>query len=227
MTGTRRTRRALTLAAGALALSVLTGCSVHPGDAAVVGDATLTTSEVDAAALALCAANSTGEGAPALASRGARQAAVQFLIDAELSRQFGQDKGFSATPSDVSDSVDQNKAAIAALPEADRETFTDLLVGFQTSALILAQAGAASLADQGQADPSPEEATAEGTRLRGEWASDVDVEVDPRFGSYVNGALAPISGSLSVPVSTDAKAGAQTDPGADWVAALPASQKCS
>jgi len=214
--------------AAVAAATVLSGCGTHPGAAAVVGDATITTDQVDAAALTLCSANrSGGQATGELSSRAARQAAVQFLIDSELSHQFGEDRGVEADQGEVSATVAENAAGIEALPEDQREDFRELLVGFRESELILTEIGQASLQEQGNDQPAPEEASSEGARLRMEWAASVDVEVDPRFGTYAEDALAPTSGSLSVPVSDSAKAGSSADPGESWVADLPASQKCA
>lgn len=223
-----RARTWKSAALAAVAVTALAGCGMHPGAAAVVGGSTITGQEVDDAATALCSASTGGAQAPAeLASRGARQAAVQFLIDSELSRQFAEDQGVTPDRGQVSQSLTQNAPGIEALPEDERETFRELLVGYTESQLILSQVGAASLEEQGAANAAPEQAAAEGSRLRAEWAKSVDVEVDPRFGNYAEGTLTPTSGSLSIPVSDAAKAGAVAEPGQAWVAALPASQKCA
>lgn len=225
MTRARSLKTAVLLA---VAGTVLTGCGTHPGAAAVVGDTTISTDEVDAAARALCSANATDDpAAPALASRGARIAALQFLIDSELSRQFGASVGIEPDAAAVSETLAQNRAGIASIPDDRRDDFLDLLVGFRESELIVAEAGTRALEEQGAVATAPEQAASEGFRLRTEWAEDVDVEVDPRFGSYADGTLNPESGSLSVPASERATSGAQPDPGQDWVAGLPDSQKCA
>lgn len=224
MTEARILKRSLLAVVAAAALS---GCGMHPGAAAVVGSTTITGDEVDGAARALCSANQAGGQATGdLASRGARQAALQFLIDNELSRQFAEAEGVEPDQEQVSATLSQNAQGIEAIPKSEREEFTDLLVGFRESELILAEVGAASLEEQGTATPAPEEAASEGARLRADWAESIEVEVDPRFGTYAEGGLAPASGSLSVPISDTAKAGSAGEPGAAWVASLPASQKC-
>ena len=89
---------------------------------------------------------------------------------------------------------------------------------------LLIAIGKQSLADSTADDNA---ALSEGTKLRNKWAKSVDVEVDPRYGTYDQGTLTPASGSLSVPVSQRATAGANADPAATWVAGLPMSQKCA
>ena len=221
-----RTVRLSVLVAGA-ALA-LTGCGLHPGAAAVVGDTTISNGEVDDAAAALCSANITGAKAqgqpkPDLASRGARQAAIQLLVDTELSHQFGEEKGVDPEKSQVSAALAQNRQTLDLLPEARKPAFESLLRSYAEGQLMLIAVGKQSL---GNPDADDNAALAEGTKQRNKWAKSVDVEVDPRYGTYDKGTLTPASGSLSVPVSQRATAGASSDPAANWVAALPMSQKC-
>ncbi len=207
----------------------LTGCGLHPGAAAVVGDETISGGEVDDAAGALCAANlsaaeARGEAKPDLASRGARQGALQILVDSELSRQFGEEQGVEPDQAEVSSALQQNAQNIDLLPEDQKDNFRSILRGYAEGQLMLIEIGRDAL---GQQSAPNDAAVAEGTRLRNEWASNVDIEVDPRYGSYAQGALNPTSGSLSIPASEGARAGAAAEPPVDWVAGLPLSQKCS
>jgi hypothetical protein len=207
----------------------LTGCGLHPGAAAVVGDTTISNGEVDDAAAALCSANITGakaqgQPAPDLASRGARQAALQLLVDTELSHQFGEEKGVDPARSQVSAALQQNKQALDLLPESRKPAFEDLLRSYAEGQLMLIAIGKQSLADASADDNA---ALSEGTKLRNKWAKSVDVEVDPRYGTFDQGTLTPASGSLSIPVSQRATAGAGADPAASWVAGLPMTQKCA
>jgi hypothetical protein len=207
---------------------VLSSCGLHPGAAAVVGDTSITDGEVDDAASALCSVNITGaasrgEPKPELATRGARQAALSLLIEAELSRQFGEARGIDPSEAEVSSALQQNRQTVALLPKNRKADFTELLRGYVEGQLVLVQAGKA----EAGASVTDDEALTEGQNLRTEWAKDVDIEVDPRYGEFVDGVLAGTSGSLSVPVSERAAAGMNPEPGAEWVAALPTSQKCS
>lgn len=224
----RRVR--LSLAAVAAA-SVLAGCGMHPGAAAVVGDQRITGDEVDAAASALCSstvssAEAQGQPRPELAARGARQAALQLMLDNELTHQFAEAEGIEPDQEQVSAALAQNAQSIDVLPADEREEFRALFQGFQESQSVLTEAGTRSLAAQGNAEPAPEEASAEGARLRQEWAAGIDVEVDPRFGRYDAGTLTPASGSLSIPASQRAFQGVAAEPGPAWTAGLPLSQKC-
>lgn len=214
-----------------VAAAVLTGCGTHPGAAAVVGDQRISADEVDEAAAALCSstvagAEAQGQPRPELASRGARQAAIQLILDSELTRQFAEDEGLKANQQAISAALQQNAQAIQVLPPDQRGVFRELFTAFQESQVLLDEAGTRSLAAQGNAAPAPEEAAAEGARLRAEWAADIEVEVDPRYGTYEGGAVVPSSGSLSIPTSQHARQGAADQPDAAWTAGLPLSQKC-
>lgn len=229
MTRARNVKAALVAAATAL---VLTGCGMHPGAAAVVGDDPISGEQVDDAAAALCSANikssqAQGQPAPDLPARGARQGALQLLIDSELSRQFGEARGVEPDQGQVSQALASNSSTTRLLPEGRRAAFTEIIRSYAEGQLVLLEVGKRSLAESGQFSPSDDEAITEGARLRDEWAKAVDIEVDPRYGSFDRGQLSPSSGSLSIPASQRATEGEKAEPSADWVAGLPATQKCS
>jgi hypothetical protein len=227
-----RARKVRVAALGAAAVMALAGCGLTPGAAAVVGDETITTAELDDAAQALCAANiagaeARGQSSPVLASRGARQGALQVLIESELTHQFAASRGVEPDQQQVSQAVEANQSALAMIPKSEREQFVELLRGFAEGQVMLLEIGRNALAEQGNEDPTEQEATAEGLRLRQQWAEQhSDVEVAPKYGAYEDGALRPGSGSLSIPVSERARAGAVADPPSGWVSELPASQTC-
>ncbi|QNN51605.1 SurA N-terminal domain-containing protein [Nocardioides mesophilus] len=225
-------KKARLSAAAVVTAATLAGCGMHPGAAAVVNGSEVSEGRVDDAAVALCSANITGAAAqgqqvPVLPLRGARQAALQLIVESKLAEQFAAEKGITVDQSQVSQFVEQNQQGIAALPEAQRQDFRDLLTGYRTAQLIFIAAGKESLASQGNPRASDDQAEAEGRKVFSAWAKDADVEVDPRFGDYTDGSLVPASGSLSIPVSASAKAGAAAEPSDAWKAGLPVSQRCS
>lgn len=224
---TGRPVRASVLAAGATLL--LAGCGLNPGAAAVVGDTTISDDQVDDAATALCAANIAGAAAqgqpkPELATRGARQAALSLLIDSELSQQYGEANDIEPARAELSNALAQNQQTVNALPQEQREPFTELLRTYVEAQLIVQEAG------EQAAGPGagPEQLAAAGIQQRDEWLAeqDVEVELDPRFGEYQDGGIDGSGGSLSIPVSDRAAAGDSTEPGPEWVSDLPMSQKC-
>jgi hypothetical protein len=227
----RRPRITKVSAIAAAAAFALSGCGVHPGAAAVVGSTTITEDQVDAVAQGLCSANvggaaASGQPAQDLASRGARQGALQVLLESELSRQLGEERGVEPDQEQVSAALARNEQGLALLPEDQRPAFRQALEHYAEGQLMLVEAGRQALREQGQAAPTDDQALAEGMKLRTAYAKTIDVEVDPRYGSYAKGTLHSDSGSLSIPVSARAFDGQSSDPSAAWVSALPASQKC-
>ena len=88
----------------------MSACATHPGAAAVVGSESISDTHVDDVASALCAAQGgrqNGQQPQDLASRAARQGALDVLINSSLSRQFGDSQG-------VQPDQEQVSAALAA-----------------------------------------------------------------------------------------------------------------
>ena len=221
-----RTVLAAVAAAAGLALSA---CSAHPGSAAVVGDESISDSRVDDVASALCAAQGGGQnGGQDLASRGARQGALDVLINSALSRQYGASQGVQPDQEQVSAALAANAQNISGLPAEHRQDFEDTLREYAEGQLMLIDIGRRELAKAGTKNATEQQAVSEGTKLRNAWAAkNADVTVDPRFGEYSKNALLPKSGSLSVAASQSATDGDSPDPSPGWIASLPASQKCS
>jgi hypothetical protein len=227
---TRRTsapRRTLLAFAGVVVGLLFSACSVHPGYAAVVGDSKISEGDVDDVASALCSVQGSS-GQQALATRAARQGALDVLISSELSRQFGDSQGVTPDQEQVSAALKANEQNIQGLPEEHRQVFTDTLRGYAEGQLMLADIGRKALASQGKSNVTDQQAISAGTTLRNKWAEKhADVSVDPRYGDYQKGALLSKSGSLSVAQSQQATDGDSPDPSQGWIASLPATQKCS
>ncbi len=221
-----RARNIKVTALAAVAVTLLSGCGIHPGAAAVVGDQVISTSQVDAVARALCSANA-GQGQQ-LPSRGARQGALRVLLDSEVSRQFGQAQGVQPDKRLVSQAVAHEQSSIQSLPKDQQTAFEQALRGYAEGQATLLAVGSRYLSSQGKPTTDQNQDVAVGRRLRGAFARKLHIQVDPRFGSFdpKTGTMAATSGSLSVPVSSSAADGATPDPSAGWVASLPASQKC-
>jgi hypothetical protein len=223
-------KRTLLAAAGAVAGLVLSACSVHPGVAAVVGHDSITDSRVDQVAGALCSAQAGAatSGQQGLASRAARQGALDVLINADLSRQYGASQGVEPDAKQVAAALAAQEKNISALPTKDREPFRQTLHDYAEGQLMLIEIGRRQLTAQGKQNVSDQQAVSAGTALRNKWAAKhADISVDPRYGEFAKGSLQGKSGSLSVAQSSRAEDGDSPDPSAGWVASLPAAQKCS
>lgn len=220
--------RFVKVSALAATVALLTGCGVHPGAAAVVGDTTISADQVDAVALALCSANAPAAQGQPVPSRSARQGALRVMLDSEVSRQFGVKEGVAADQAGVSRAIAANKAAIDQLPADERPAFRGAVEDYAAGQLVLAEVGRRYLVQHGTANPSQAQAAAAGAKLRGDFAKTLAIEVDPRFGTFtLRRGVSGTDGSLSVPASAFAMDGSATTPSATWIAALPASQKCS
>jgi len=218
------------MALGLVGLVALSGCAVHPGAAAVVGQDSISTGQVDALAKGLCSANaaSVRVGGQAMAARGARQGALQVLIDTDLSQQFGNQRGVTPNQKQISQALARSGSTLQQLPPSQRAAFKQALVNYWEGQLMLIDIGRQALQAQGKTQVTDAQAMAEGNRLRSQWAKNVDVSVDPRFGTFQRGSFQPAAdgGSISVPASDSARAGNSNNPDATWVSSLPASQKC-
>jgi hypothetical protein len=220
-----RRRTALLTTAAALLLSAC-GSSGTPGVAADVAGDRITDEQVDEFARVLCALGGlpgTQSGTP---SGEARYRSLEILLADELAADIADLEGVDRQAVDAA--VQQMNATRDSIPEGLRDTFDEVALEFSTAQNAIIELGRESLVEQGQdADQIGDDAAyAEGERLRQEYAQSADVEVDPRFGTLVDGVLQPGDGSLSVPVSDIAVAGAAEQPTEELVSLLPASQKC-
>lgn len=222
----RQTRTRLgVLAAGAALL--LTGCgTIHPGTAALVGDTRITHDEVDRVAEALCAVNlaSAQVGGPqsVTAIRGAREAALQILIESELSQQFGERRGVEADPARLAAEMQASANTLGMLDDEDERVFSRALRDYVEGQLILIEVGR----ETGGEDLQDNEAIARANQQRAGFVRGLDVEVDPRYGQFVNGALRRGGTELSVAASDKARQGLRARPTEGFVADLPPTQQC-
>lgn len=224
----RRARRRVTVAAVAASTALLLGgCGLEtPGVAASVEDATITDQRVDDFAQVLCSLGGLQGEQSGTPTSQARHRSLEILLADELARQVADVD--AADPATVQEAVDLTNAGRESVPEELRDTFDEVVREYAVAQVAIMELGRESLAAQGRPleEITEDEAYAEGERLRQEYAQRADVSVDPRFGTLVGGVLRPASGSLSVPVSDFAVAGAAEQPGDELVGALPATQKC-
>lgn len=207
---------------------LLSACgSVHPGDAAVVGSDSISQTRVDGVATAVCTVNTSSGQSSSVPSRNARRFALNLLLDSTLSLQFGRKEGVRPDQHLVSTGLAQSAQTFSSLPPAQRADLQSAVHDVYAGQSVLESIGRRSLEKNGQTNVTTKQALAQGSLLRNQYAQSLDIEVDPRFGTYEKGQVAPTSGSLSSAVSPTALDGQTSDPSTDWVSALPASQKCS
>jgi len=229
-----RSRTLTRLAVAGVACLALSACGTHPGAAAVVGSQRISSGDVDSFARALCfdpTASGSGQVAQAVSSRSVRESALRNLVEASLSRQFGRSQGVEPDQEQVSAFLSSNEAALNKVPADRRTVLVQRLRELVEGQLTLVAVGRRELRREGASSITDQKAYDAGTTARDAWArTHLDVSVDPRYGSYAKGQVEPAGDSLSVPVSARAAAATTSlsgQPSADWVASLPASQKCS
>jgi len=229
---------AVAWAAALAAVAALVGLSacgtelspdVHPGRAAVVeGGDDVTFEQVDELAGRLCAWQE-----PLLEQNDVvwpmsyvRTVAVDTLVVDQLVRRFGEDRGYDTQVAETyaKDSARQLLTRNDPSSEPD-PTALEYVTYVEFQHTIEKAVGAAELGSTA----GEEQAQAKGAELFRDFREDVDVDIDPRFGTIDPETLAftaPV-GSLSVPVG-DSLADA-ADAGAfdqEYSGSLPPAQRC-
>ena len=217
------------------ALATLTGCGsaldtdIHPGAAAVVGDRSISISEVDDFADEYCSLfglvlQQRGEKVPL---GQIRTFAVTSILEDELVHRFAEEEGLEPPPAYRQRlGVLEAEARELNIPPKDVGTYVELSTRDAYAQSIKAQAGADALEEAGEA-VEPEAAAQRGKEVYSAWRDGVEVSVDPRFGTmdedftYIPGSV-----SLSTPVSELARGAYAQNPDPGYVNTLPASQTC-
>ncbi|HEX6874391.1 MAG TPA: hypothetical protein VF165_01920 [Nocardioidaceae bacterium] len=220
-------RRVKLAAVAAGAMTMLAGCGFHPGAAAVVGSQTITREEVDDVAQAFCSAQlasakAANQPAPTVPTRAAREAALQFLLEADIYQQFGKQEGVEANPQQVSQVVAQQAGGLEVLPKHEQQVLRSALHDYAEGRLMLLEVGRQAAGAQA----SESQAMSAGNQMLVKYVKKLDVEVDPRYGAFENGTFKRGGASLSVAASDEARAGDKEQPDQSFVAQLPASQQC-
>ena len=232
----RRRRSGVSGLVVTLTAAVATGCStLHPGAAAVVGSRSIEASTVDAIASAYCqvtvaAARAQGSAAPAQPTRDLRRGVLNALVQEHVVRgAANRIGGIRVAESQVDQLVESS--GILAQPVSDDAAavlrgFLDKVASTQLTLQAIGQRLAAQQSGGGQ-PPSPEQASAAGRRYVLKYAAGLDVSVDPRYGSYSPQGIEVSSGSLSVPVSDEARLAIRPSLDGSAARSLPASQTCA
>jgi hypothetical protein len=210
----------------AAAALLLSSCGeTSPGAAAVVNGTTIPQQKVDDFALVLCSLGQLSGGSEGgTPSEQARQQSLQILMGDQLALDMTDPaKVDRAAVNGTVEQLDQQRDSV---PTHLQGTFDEVVREFALAQNALVELGRSSLEQSGQKKVADEAAFQQGSKLRTKFARSADIDVDPRFGTVVDGVLKPGNGSLSVPVSQFAKDAAAPTPSSSYVAELPASQKC-
>jgi len=211
------------------ALLLLTGCDqLVPGTASVVNGAKITDAEVQDVADAQCVAADQAAkagGGTATALSRIHQQSLYLLIDAEISKQYAEKEGLEASKGLSDAFFSEFEDSLAELPEKPRTVLEDLFTDWAESRAVLVEAGSKATG-QAPSEQNIEQLLNAGLQERAKWMKSADIDTDPRYAPGEDGLPGGGDSSVSEPGSDFAKdAGAQeADP--EWVAALPANQKC-
>jgi hypothetical protein len=228
VTRTRTRLAALSL----LALVALSGCGqspLHPGAAAVVGDETLSSSDLNSISQDLCSVlktdpQSIGKGYP---RSQLMQSAVQaFMLKAIADQMVDQ---YDVTPDKAYKSTAEK--ARQHFTQADPDALENTMDIFTSTDYFLAVAGAAgkqALEAAGTHNPSDNESVGKGIQLAQQWQKDNEIQVSPRFSSVTisDKGLNAVRDDTSYAVSDYAKLSSAEKPDDTYVASLPAAQVC-
>jgi len=228
VTRTRTRFAALSL----LALAALSGCGqspLHPGAAAVVGDQTLSGSELNDISQDLCSVlksdpRSIGEGYP-------RSALMSSVVQAFMMRAVADQlsEEYDVTPAgDYKSAADETKLRFG---QADPDALDNAMDTFTSTAYFVAVAGAVgedALKESGTSKPSEDESLTKGIELAQKWQDDNEIVVSPRYPSMKIGdqSIETVRDDTSYAVSDFAKQAAATEPDKSYTSSLPPSQVC-
>ncbi|MGN0063644.1 MAG: hypothetical protein ACI379_05330 [Nocardioides sp.] len=183
--------RVKTLAVLGVSVLALAGCgSARPGVAVEVDGKTVSLSEVDATAQALCdglaplneqaGGNQPRHDAGSTAAAVALQGLLADLLDEEY--DISPSAAFTAQVEAMrADAVAQGVA------EEHVDEIVDALANQYRLADAQAQVGAAAMAAQGTTDIDQQQAQELGGTLLAGWFAERDIEIDPRFGLSFEG----------------------------------------
>lgn len=227
---TRLVRRRLASATiGVAAVALLAGCGeIHPGAAVQVGDERINMSKVDELSVGVCTAFEPQfeQQQQVLPMRFVKLAVVEALTMRELAEQIAEKRDIEVPPSYRQDVATVEEQA-AQVPASVRDSFIEFQSASRYVSAILTQAGGEALQQEGQARPTNEEAAARGASLVSDYAREIGVDIDPRYGrSMKDGKFLPSDSSVSLAASDLAKLAAAGEPDQKYAADLAESQRC-
>ncbi len=224
-----RTRTRLA-ALALISLGALSGCGgLQPGAAVIAGDSSISNAEVDSLSRDLCTALKSdealiGEGYPR--SR-LLQSVVQSFLMRSIADQMAEQYDVTATDAYVK-VVEQTRQQFSAVDPAVLDRMIDSWVATNYFVDVLGVIGDKQLTEEGVVAPDSSAAVAKGIELAQVWEKENGVTISPRFPTLTLGdtEFTQTLDNTAFPVSDFAKEASADEPSAEWVASLPASQRC-
>jgi hypothetical protein len=222
-------RRLRAAAIGVASLALLSGCGeIHPGAAVQVGEERVNMSEVDDMSADVCKAFAPqfAQQQQIIPMRYVKQAVVQATTMRELARQIAEDRDI-VEPASYREELVKVEEQAEQVPASVRDAFIEFQSTSPYISAILLQAGGEALQEEGQAQPSNEEAAARGASLLADYAREVGVDIDPRYGLELqDGEIVPSDRTVSLAVGDLATRAAANEPDQEYAASLSSSQRC-
>lgn len=222
-------RHVLMAVSTSVAVVALAGCAQNPQDAAVVGGHPIRVSDVDVLTHALCL-EASAEGASTGRSGSApvswtKGQAVASLVRSALDRQYAEAHHLPLDPSALAQEMGRYQPLINHLPKGEQAAAKHLISGIVRGQMELESVAVDGLRGAGQ---TPDQTSVERAvqAIETHIARRTHVSINPRYDVPGLGPAGQGAGSISVPVSSSAKAfGTPGSPSAP-VSALPSGQRC-
>jgi hypothetical protein len=216
-----------------LALLPLTGCGATGNDAAEVGSATISTSDVDFLTRVQCAAldkaakdPNQGGQVQADSRRQVRASMLNALVQSEISAQLAEQADVGYDRATYRQLMDQIEPAVRSVPAKDQDRFRELIGDFYRGQLQVFELAKQKLALQGVTKPSDDEVQNAIASIMADFRKDTKIEINPVYGADKTGTAGKVDPSLSVAVSSYAKQAAASPQTPDFITGLPARQRC-
>ena len=230
----RAVARPVGLVGLALAGLVLTGCGgaslgIHPGAAGVIGDDTLSMTDVNTTTNRYCKAYlpQITQQSQKVPLRYLRQFVTASLSERLLGEQLAAQYGVEPTPQYAQQVTQVEQPFASAAPEL-RKAVSQVEAAQAYLQTVQVAVGEKLLTESGQTGVTAKAALQRGQVATDDWLKTHEVHIDPVFGiSAVGGQFKPAPDRTSYPLSTLASQGAATgQPDPAYTGALPPSQVC-
>lgn len=237
---TSRSRKCRLAGLALVAVIGVSGCTFHPGSAALVNSTKISQNDVDDLVVAACSFTRLNRLAnpapsePASAVAFFKHLFTQDLVSFAIVEKAARQQGVTVSPAAIGKIVGQQPLP-AGLSDSDESTLTDFFTASARSQLQqiviaahLADPSVTSTEDVDEADYQKLLQSADAYMAR--YTKQQSVQINPSYGSWDGGAVGATDGSLSAPASEVAakwlrlRTGSASDPAS--VSGLPPNQVC-
>lgn len=222
----RRLRGAAVAVVCAVALS---SCgNAHPGQAAQVGDVSISQDRLQQSTSGFCdlidAINQAQGADVTVPVRSALLTALNTIVMGEALDQLAARRGVEVSSAEVAAWIDQLPIDLGQAPPSRADELRAVTERVARNSLLVEKLGQQAFEQQNTgAQPATEQIQQLGQQAVSRYMREVGVDVNPRYGQVLDTQKLPGTGSLSVPVSQEGRS-AQTVPEAN--STLTETQEC-